>query len=140
MAPKPLLRIGNGAPEASSCQRAPVTSDLARGVASGPPTIRPSSKDGRPDLVRAKCKTPSEETSNKLPKIESSTKIGQPVLTVGSNLRRSGYSPVSRRHESRCWVVIRVEVGLRQQVENKKEVGLKIHRLLKHFNLLVRLK
>ena len=89
-AAKPLLRMGNGAPEASPRQGAPVTSDLARGVASGPPTIRPSLKDGRPDLVRARCKTPSEGSSNKFPKNKPSRKTGQPVLSVGSNLRRSG--------------------------------------------------
>ena len=90
-AAKPLLRnMGNGAPEASPRQGAPVRSDLARGVAPRPPTIRPSSKDGRPDLVRARCKTPSDISSNKLPKIKSSRKTGQPVLSVGSDRRRSG--------------------------------------------------
>ena len=63
---------------------------MGGGVASRPPTIRPSSKDGRPDLVRARCKTPSEDSSNKLQKVKSSRKTGQPVLSVGSNLLRSG--------------------------------------------------
>ena len=90
MAPKPHLRKGNGAPEAPPRQGAPVTSDLARGVAPRPPIIRPSSKDGRPDLVRARCKTPSEDSSNKLQKVKSSRKTGQPVLSVGSNHLRSG--------------------------------------------------
>jgi hypothetical protein len=35
----------------------------------------------------------------------------------------------------RCWAVIRVEVGLRQQVENKKEVGRRMHSHLNQFNL-----
>jgi len=83
-----------------------------------------------------------EESSNKLPRIKPSRKTGQPVLSVGSNRRRPGSfsSDITSKEEVLGGDQIKSRASLLRQVENKKEVGKRIHLLPNQFNLLVRWK